>query len=85
MSTFLVRYNGTIIDTAPMYLYPRSQFGTVPPNEDANNTVVKLTIIGVATGAPIRTPSDEEMDTLPIYEIPSPLFWDPSSKFHAEN
>ena len=40
---------------------------------------------GVAARVNIRTPSDEDLDTLPLYEITIPLFWDPKSKFHDEN
>ena len=45
----------------------------------------KFNIKGVATGVNIRTPRDEKMDTLPMYEITIPLFWDPTRKLHAEN
>ena len=31
-------------------------------------------------GVPIRTLSDEKMDTPPIYDITNPLFWEMSIK-----
>ena len=40
---------------------------------------------GISEGSPIRTPSDKDLDTLPVYEITRSLFWDPYSKFHTEN
>ena len=74
MSNFKVCHNATRIYMAPMKLDPRSQFVFVLPNEYANNTVVNFTIIGIAMGAPIRTPRNEELDTFPVYEITSPYF-----------
>ena len=68
-----------------MNFYPRSQIGIVLPNEDANNNVVKFTLRGIVTGVTIRTPSDEDLYTLPVYEITRSLFWDLSRKFQAEN
>ena len=58
---------------------PISQFGIVLPNEDANDTIIKLTLWGITSGVKIRTPSYEEMDTLPVYDINSSLFWDLAS------
>ena len=78
MSTFQVRYNGIGINAASMQFDPRYQFGIVLPNEDVNNTVVKFTLRGIVMGVPIRIPSNEELDTLPVYEIKSSLFWDPN-------
>ena len=71
-------YNGDRIDTATMQSNPRSKFGIVLHNEDDNNTVVKFALRGI-------TPSDEELETLPVYKIRSPLFFDPSRKLHAVN
>ena len=61
-----VKYNGTLIDTVPVQFDPISQFGIVPLNEDVNYTVVKFTLIGIVVGLPIRTPSDQELYTLPM-------------------
>ena len=83
--TFQVRYCNTRIDTSPIQFNPISKFGIVLPNEDANNTVVKFTLICIATVIPIITPRDEDMETLLVYEITIPLFWDPSSKLRTEN
>ena len=47
--------------------------------------MVKFTIRGIAEGIPIRTHRCGELDALPVYEITSPLFWDPSRKLHTEN
>ena len=49
ISSFQVSYNVTIIDTAPMYFNPRSQFGIVIPNGYVNNTLVKSTLKDIAT------------------------------------
>ena len=84
LSTFQVRYNGTGINASSMQFDPRSQFGIVLPNEDVSDTVVNFTLRGIVMGVPIRIPSNEELDTLPVYEIKSSLFWDPSRKLHAE-
>ena len=52
-----------------MIFYPRSQIGIVLPNENENYTVLKFMLKGIATGTPFRTPSDEELETLPVNEI----------------
>ena len=75
LSIFLVRYNDTKIDTEPMHFRSVSEFGIDISNEYANNNVVIFTIRAISVGVPIRTPSNEDLDTLPIYEITSPLFW----------
>ena len=53
---------------------PRYQFGIVITNEDANDTLVKFNIRCIDAGVPVRNPTDEELETLPIYEITSSLF-----------
>ena len=85
MSNFQGSYNVTRIDTAPMYFNPKPQFGIVITNGDVNDTLVKFTLKRIATGFPIRIPSDEELDTISIYEIKTSLFWYPSRKFNAKN
>ena len=75
LSIFLVMYNDTKIDTEPMHFRSVSEFGIDISNEYANNNVVIFTIRAISVGVPIRTPSNEDLDTLPIYEITSPLFW----------
>ena len=54
-------------------------------NEDDNNIVVNFTLRGISAGFLIITPSDQELDTLPVYEITIPLSRDLYSNFHAEN
>ena len=44
MFTFQVKYNDTKIDTSPMHLNSRSQFGIVIPNDNANDNVAKFTL-----------------------------------------
>ena len=66
-----------------MQFDPRSQFGIIIQNEYANDTVVKLTLRGIVMGVPIRTPINEDMETLTKYKITSPLFCDPYSKLNA--
>ena len=85
VSTFIVRHNGTRTSTAPIHFDPRYQFGIVITNEDANDTLVKFNIRCIDAGVPVRNPTDEELETLPIYEITSSLFWDPSRKLLAKN
>ena len=85
MSNFQVWYNGTKINTAQIQFDPRYQFLIVLPNNNANDTYVKFTFQGIVTRVAIRTPRDEYLDTLAIYEITSPILWDPMSKLHAEN
>ena len=85
MSTFKFIFNGNKSDTAPMDFDPESHFGIVLPDQDVNNSIIKCMLRGVAARVNIRTPSDEEMENLPMYEITSPLFWDPMRKLHAEN
>ena len=50
-----------------MQFNPKSHFVIVLPNEDANDTTVKLMLRGIAAGVPIRNPSKEDMDTLLMY------------------
>ena len=64
---------------------PIFQFGVVFLNENANNTIINFTLRGVAMGVKIRVPSDEELDTLPVYDINSLRFLDPTSKLYVEN
>ena len=85
VSTFQVIYNGTVINTVSMQFKPRSQFVIVLPNEYTNNTVVKFTIRGVCMGVPVRTTINKYLDTLSVYKIKIPLFWDLSRKLHIEN
>ena len=85
MSTSQVRYNGNRVDTVPIQFDPRHQFVIILPNEDANHTIIKLTLWGIADGIIIRNPRDEELDTLPVYKTTSSLFWDPTRNPHAEN
>ena len=40
---------------------------------------------GINFGVNIRTPSDEDLDNLYVYEITIPLFWDPTSNIYTEN
>ena len=40
---------------------------------------------GIANEVNIRTPSDEDLDTLPMYDMTSPMFWDPTSNLYPEN
>ena len=69
ISTFNIRFNDTNIYTAPTQFNSISQFGIVLPNENENYTVLKFMLKGIATGTPFRTPSDEELETLPVNEI----------------
>ena len=39
----------------------------------------------IEAGVPIKTPRDEDMETLPVYKITSHLFWDTNKKLHTEN
>ena len=61
------------------------QINIVLPKNYVNDTIVKFTLQGIAIGVKIRAPSDEDMDTLPVYEITSLLFWEPTRKLTAEN
>ena len=47
--------------------------------------VIKFTLRGIDAGIPNRTPSDEDMDNIPVYDIISPLFWDLYRKLHVGN
>ena len=85
MYTFQVRYNCTIINTSPMKFKPRSQFGIVISNVDAKDILVNFSRIVVAAGVSIRTSRNEELDTIPMYEITSPLFCDLSRRLHTKN
>ena len=57
-----------------MQFDPRSHFGIVIPNDYVNDTVVNFTLRGISAVVPFRTPIDEDMNTLPVYGITSPLF-----------
>ena len=85
MSNFQVCYNGTRIDTEPMKFGTRYQFGIFLPNKEDNDTIIKFTLWGIATGATIRNPRNKYLDTLPVYKIKIPLFWDTAIKSHAKN
>ena len=85
MSTFQVSYNGTKIDTEPMQFNPRYQFDILLPNEDVNYTLVIFTLRVVVVSIPSRTPINEDLDTLPVYEITSPIFWYLYRKLYAVN
>ena len=67
MSNFQVRYNYTRINTAPVKSNPRSHFGIVILDEDANDTVLKFLLRGIDLGVPIKNFSDEDLDTLLVY------------------
>ena len=47
--------------------------------------MVKFVLRGNSSGVPIRTPRNEDLEILPVYEIISPLFLYQSRKVHAEN
>ena len=65
-----------------MIFYPISQLVVVLPNKYNNYTIVKFALRGISARINIRNSSDEDLDTLPVYDITSPLFGEPTSKFH---
>ena len=54
-------------------------------NYATDDTVINFQIYFVAAGFDIRTPMDEDMKILPMYEVTSQLFWDPNYFSHAKN
>ena len=54
---------------------PRYKFGIFLPNVNYNYTLIKLTIRSIYVVSPIRTPINEEVYTLLVYEMTSPFFW----------
>ena len=71
------------MEKEPIQFDPIYQFNIVLLNEDNNYTIINLTLRGITAGFNIKTPSDEELENLPVYDIASDLFWDPTRKFHA--
>ena len=63
----------------------RSQFGIFLPNEYSNNTIIKFKLRGSVEVVTISTTSDKDLYTLPVYDITTPLFLDPTRKLHSEN
>ena len=76
ITAFQVRYNGIIINMAPMQFNQRFHFGIFLLNEDEDDTVVDFMLKYIVVGAPIINPRNEDLDTLTVYKITSLLFWD---------
>ena len=47
--------------------------------------VINLQIHGVAAGLDIRTPTNEDMEILPMYDVTSQFIWDPQDLIHSKN
>ena len=85
MSTLKIQYNVTRVEKALMQFDSISQFRIFFLNEDVNETIIKFTLRGISAGFIIRTPGDEDLDTLPMYKITCSLFWYSTSTLHVEN
>ena len=84
LSTFQARWSGTRVDSVPMSHDPTSLFGIVIEDEDLGKAVVPFNIDRASCGFNCRTPTDEDWETLPLFEITSRLRWDPNDPKHAE-
>ena len=54
-------------------------------NYAIDDTVINLQLYFVAAGFEIRTPMDEGMKILHMYEVTRQLFWDTNNFSHAKN
>ena len=84
LSSFQVRHSGTRIDSTPMQHDDRSLFGIVLDTEKKGRVVIPFSLRGTSAGFMIRTPDDEDLDNLDVFDITSTLTWDPNSLEHAE-
>ena len=84
LSSFQVRHSGTRIDSTPMQHDDRSLFGIVLDTEKKGRVVIPFSLRGTSAGFMIRTPDDEDLDNLDVFDITSTLAWDPNSLEHAE-
>ena len=84
LSSFQVRHSGTRIDSTPMQHDDRSLFGIVLDTEEKGRVVIPFSLRGTSAGFMIRTPDDEDLDNLDVFDITSRLVWDPNSPEHAE-
>ena len=84
LSSFQVRHSGTRIDSTPMQHDDRSLFGIVLDTEEKGRVVIPFSLRGISAGFMIRTPDDEDLDKLDVFDITSRLVWDPNSPEHAE-
>ena len=84
LSTYQVRHNGIRVDATPVQFDKTSAFGIVLPKEDAEDATIRFTLRGVSAGFKVRTPTNEELDTMQPYELTSQLYWDPQSESHAK-
>ena len=76
---------GKIVDNNPVQNNPSSILGLILHNKDTYDTVISFKLHGVSTGLDIRTPSYEDMEILPIYEVTRQLLWESQDTIYAKN
>ena len=81
LSTWQARANGVIVDNCPRQFDESSRFSvTFPKTEDMAEISIPFTIRGTNCCLSLRTPTADEVDTLPRLQLTSPdVLWDPSS------
>ena len=62
----------------------RSEYGIVIDSDEHGRVVLPFDLKHSLTGFAIRTPTDEDLHTRPLFEITSQLPWDPNSPEHAK-
>ena len=83
LSTFQARWSGTRVENVPVQYDPDSRFGLVFEDEELGTRIVPFDLDGVNAGLDIRTPTNEDRERLPEYEVTSGLEWNPQSPEHA--
>lgn len=84
LSSFQTRWSGTRLDSVPMSQDPTSLFGIVIEDEDHGRVVIPFNIKQSSCGFECRTPTDEDWESLPLFEVTSRLRWDPNDPKHNE-
>ena len=84
LSTFQARWSGTRVDNVPVSQDPTSEFGIVLHSEEDGREIVPFSMRGTSIGFKVRRPLDEDLESLPIFDVTSSLHWDPNSPEHAE-
>ena len=85
MSKFQAHWSGGIVYNIPVQKNTSSRFRLVFHNEDTDDTVINFKHYGVTAGFDIGTPTDDDKEIFPMYDVTSHLLWDPQYPIHAKN